>query len=619
MPLLLTMKKLYILLLSCGLVYSACSQQKYSTEVEEQIRQVENSICGRVIIEGESQNILERMKVYNVKGLSVAVVHNYKIVWAKGYGWADEKEKRPVTAETLFEPGSISKSLNSLGVLKLVQEKKLDLDTDINTYLKSWKFPYDSVSHEKKITLRQLLSHSAGLTVHGFPGYDRKDKIPTVPEVLDGKKPANTPAVRSFMEPGVKFQYSGGGTTITQLIIKDVTGQAYDTFMYENVLKPIGMVNSSYSQPPSADKQKLCATGYYPNGNAVNNKFHVYPEQAAAGLWMTPSDLCNYIIETQLAYEGRSAKVLNQEMTKLRLTPYKDISSALGCFMEERKSDPKQKESTMYFQHGAGNEGFCGFTFGSLDGQGNGIAVFTNHQNTPLLFELINSVARVYKWKDFPGMPETRKQVDVSEKSGQKYLGVYQAAPNTFTHLVKKEDGYYQFAEGSYNKMYFTSDTSYFNKEFQNEKYFIADKNGNVTGYKRLMNGQWLAPHIRLTEPVIDTLKGSEDFFNTISWHLIESKESAEALKYLKRAFDFYPNSLSLKGNQAHAYLLKGDYDQAIEIYRANMGKIIWEDLQWEKMIQNDLLYFKNQGLYTKLMDKVFADLKIKMPAGFKD
>ena len=117
-------------------------------------------------------------------------------------------------------------------------------------YLTSWKFPYDSVSNNKKITLAQILSHSAGLGVHGFPGYDLLAKIPTVPQVLDGVPPANTSAVRSEMEPGLKFQYSGGGTTIAQLIVSDVAKQPYDVYMYANVLKPMGMVNSFYTQPP---------------------------------------------------------------------------------------------------------------------------------------------------------------------------------------------------------------------------------------------------------------------------------------------------------------------------------------------------------------------------------
>src|SRR5436190_5789854 len=163
-------------LLLSGIV---CAQPTYPKTPEELVKEVENNITGRLIVEGEKpQTIQERMAYHNVKGLSIAVIENYKVAWAKGYGWADESEKRPVTAETLFEPGSISKSLNAIGILKLAQDKKVDLYTDINSYLTTWKFPYDSVSKGKKITLAQILSHSAGLTVHGFPGHDPKGPIP---------------------------------------------------------------------------------------------------------------------------------------------------------------------------------------------------------------------------------------------------------------------------------------------------------------------------------------------------------------------------------------------------------------------------------------------------------
>ncbi len=158
------MKKLISILILFYSFTQALSQTTYSKEIEEQIKQFENNLSGRVIINGKADNILDRMAYYNVKGVSIAVIDNYKVIWAKGYGWADEKEKRPVTPSTLFMPGSISKSFNAVGILKLAQEKKLDLNTDINNYLQSWKFPYDSVSKGKKITLMHLLSHSAGLS-----------------------------------------------------------------------------------------------------------------------------------------------------------------------------------------------------------------------------------------------------------------------------------------------------------------------------------------------------------------------------------------------------------------------------------------------------------------------
>jgi len=233
------------------------TQSRYSPETEERIKLVENNL-------GD---------------------------WVKGYGWADVDEKRPVTEKTLFQAASISKSLNGVGVLKLVQDGKLDLYTDINQYLKSWKFPYDSVSGGKPITLSALLSHTAGLTIHGFPGYAQGDTLPSVQQVVDGQKPANTEAVRSFIEPGTCVVYSGGGTTITQQIVTDVTGRPYDEYMQKNVIDPMGMKSSSYRQPPAGTDTSLLATGYKADGTRVDGKFHIYPEQAAAGLWTNPTDL----------------------------------------------------------------------------------------------------------------------------------------------------------------------------------------------------------------------------------------------------------------------------------------------------------------------------------------
>jgi len=296
--------------------------QSPAGEVQERIRKVENSLSPDVVY-GDTiplANLLQRMKTTNTKGLSIAVINNYQIEWAKGYGWADEGEERKVTTNTRFQAASISKSLNSLGILKLVEEGKLDPAADINNYLRTWKFPYDSVSKNKKINTYQLLSHTAGLGIHGFPGYKATASLPSLSEMLDGKQPANTKAVRSVFEPGVKYQYSGGGTIISQMLLMDITGRDYAEYMQAEVLTPLGMSNSFYRRPSPTDKE--LATGYYRTGKPVSTKYHVYPEQAAASLWTTPTDLANYIIECQLAYEGKSNKVLSPALMKTRMRPF---------------------------------------------------------------------------------------------------------------------------------------------------------------------------------------------------------------------------------------------------------------------------------------------------------
>lgn len=601
------MKKTALLVLFLINISFLEAQNAYTQEVEEQIKQFESSLSGRVILKEKGRYTLaDRMAYYNVQGLSIAVVHDYKVVWAKGYGWADKKEHKPVTPETLFEPGSISKSLNAVGLLKLVQDHKLDLHTDINTYLISWQFPYDSISHGKKITLAQLLSHSAGLTVHGFPGYDLTASIPTVPQILDGQSPANTPPVRSAFEPGTRFQYSGGGTTISQLMLMDVTGQPYDAYMYENVLKPMGMVNSFYTQPAPEARRALCASGYLPSGRQVPHKFHAYPEQAAAGLWMTPTDLCQYIIETQLAYSGRSAKVLNQEMTKLRLTPYNDASSALGVFIENR-------HGTLYFQHSAGNEGFCGQYYGSLE-SGDGVAVFLNTNSYDILPEVVNSIATVYQWKNFYD-PVYRETVNVPENIQKKYAGVYLVNGDKFTCILKKKDGYYLYADGTYAPMLYTSDTEFFNTEFPTEKRFVKGASGSITGYERMAEGQMLAPASKVMDP--DTLNGSADFFNELGWVLLENKYFTEAIQYLKRGLALHPESLYIAGNLAHAYLFHGEYQAALDIYTAHKGAYLSPAFTWEDMINQDFVYLYQTGLNEKLMKRMLSDLAMDIPDDF--
>jgi CubicO group peptidase (beta-lactamase class C family) len=249
-----------------------------------------------------------------------------------------------------------------------------------------------------------------------------------VPQILNGEKPANTKKVKSLFAAGTKFKYSGGGTTITQLMLQDVTGEDYAAFMEREVLKPMGMEHSSYRQPP-ADTTDL-ATGYYENGKPVKGKYHVYPEQAAAGLWTTPSDLARYIIECQLALQGKSSKVLSQAMMQKRMTPYIDSNAALGVFMEK-------KGSQQFFNHNGGNEAFLCTSYGSVEG-GNGVVIMVNGENFSVIGEMLNSVARVYQWDGF-FKPTFNKLVTIPLDTLQLYTGDYLLMKDTIT--LKIYDG----------------------------------------------------------------------------------------------------------------------------------------------------------------------------------
>lgn len=596
------MKSTFIFIAFILFIFPAFCQLNYSPETLEKIKEVETNITGNLILNNDRPStILERMLKHNVKGLSIAVIHNYKIAWAKAYGWADEAEKKLMTTETLFEPGSISKSLNAVGILKLAQDKKVDLDADINTYLTSWKFPYDSLSNGKKITLAHLLCHTAGLSTHGFPGHDIHESMPTVIQVLDGDKPAVTPAVRSMFEPGLKFQYSGGGTTISQLILTDVTGQSYDSWMYENVLKPIGMVNSTYAQPPAKEKQHLCASGYSRDGSPVSNKFHVYPEQAAAGLWMTPSDLCHYIIDMQLAYEGKSSNVLSPEMVKLHLTPYNNGPTAMGTFIQDH-------DGALYFEHGAGNDGFCGDFYGSL-ADGYGVVIFLNNEEGAILNEVINSVAKAYDWKNFYRAPRHKKSIDVSGEIVSTYEGIY-VFENSWAAIGKQENEYKFFTSQVYVDMHFSTPTLFFNEEFLAEKEMIIDADGKITGYKRTVEGKAYPNATKVTNP--DTLTLDKTRFEEIAWYLMENKKFREASAYFRRGTELYPEDLNMAINLGHSYLYSNKYKSAIAIYRSHLTESVRPGYTWKDLLQDDLAYFTRKNYDVKVFDKIFKKLRIK-------
>ena len=476
------MRLLFLILVTC--VTLSCHSQQQN--LQDRIKAVENHLAPDLVF-GDSLpklNLQKQMETYGINGLSIAVIKDYKLDWARGYGWADLEEKRPVTINTRFQAASISKSINSLALLKLVEQGKIDLDTDINTYLQSWQFPYDSLSKNKKITLANLLSHTAGISVHGFRGYTVTEERPTVVQILDGVKPANSKAVRSLFEPGLKFQYSGGGTTITQLLLTSITGKRYEEYMQQEILKPLGMSNSFFTQPPAAGTSELATA--YTNGKAINGKYHVYPEQAAAGLWTTPSDLAKYIIETQLAYKNKSAKILNAVSTQKRLTPYIDSNAALGVFIVKKGDD-------RYFNHNGGNEGFLCTSYGSLEG-GNGVVIMINGDKYSIIPEVLNSVARVYGWKDFY-KPVFKSVYYPPKDTLSKYTGNYLLFKDTISinfcgeTLCVRQNG--QPASGF--KLIFTSSTEFSIPEIPNASIRMLFKEGKVSSFELTQGGTFIA------------------------------------------------------------------------------------------------------------------------------
>jgi CubicO group peptidase (beta-lactamase class C family) len=335
----------------------------------------------------------ERMAQLHVHGVSIAVVHQGRMEWAKGYG-VRQIGGDPVDADTLFQAGSISKPLAAMGALRLVQEGKLRLDKNVNDSLTSWKLPPSAAAPGAVVTLRELLTHTAGLTVHGFPGYAAGAPVPTLIQVLNGEPPANTPAIRLDSVPGENWRYSGGGYTVMQQLVIDTVKEPYPQFLHDAVLAPMGMSHSTYQQPLPSSLLSHAAMPYNEDGTAVEGGPHTYPEMAAAGLWTTPSDLCRYIIEMQQSLKGTSNPVLSPSMTRQMLTAGTG-GWGLGLHIGGSSADP-------WFSHNGANAGYEN-AFAGYETNGDGAAVMTNAQGGGRLAqEVMRAIANTYDWPNWP-------------------------------------------------------------------------------------------------------------------------------------------------------------------------------------------------------------------------
>jgi len=354
--------------------------------VESQVPPVE--IAGEAPI---ALTIQQWMDTFKVSGLSLAVFDQHEIVWAKTYGVKQAGSSDPVTLDTLFQAGSISKPVTAMAALHFVEAGRWTLDENINDRLISWKVPENEFTKEQKVTLRRLLSHTSGTTVHGFPGYAVNQPVPTLVQVLNGETPANTPPVRVDLVPGTKERYSGGGTTIVQLMMVDQLRKPFPQIMMETVLQPLGLQHSTYEQPLPADRAARAATGTYADGKRVEGRWHIYPEMAAAGLWTTASDLARIAIEVSKAHAGTSARVLSQAMTKQMLTEQVP-GTGLGYGLGPGKNQ---------YRHNGADEGFQAYLT-AFAHTGSGVVIMANSDNGFMIFDLIaSSVAKEYRWTSF--------------------------------------------------------------------------------------------------------------------------------------------------------------------------------------------------------------------------
>ncbi len=463
----------------CTIVLGTLSAQT-PPALEQRIQRIQDAIPPAVMVKGESAStvkLTDRMAALHVPGVSIAVIHDGKIEWARGFGVTGIGGP-PVTPNTLFQAASISKPVTAMAVLRLVQSGKLNLDADVNQYLKTWKIPANAFTERAKVTLRELLTHTAGLTVHGFPGYASDAPLPTLAQILNGEKPANSAAIRVDTEPGTLWRYSGGGYVVAQQLLQDVTGEPFPKLMHDTVLQPIGMASSTYEQPLPKNRLAEVALPYRGDGQPVPGGPHVYPEMAPAGLWTTPSDLARYAIEVQRSLSGASNHVLSANMVREMLTPglnHQGLGPGTG-------GDAKRP----YFTHGGANEGYrCNLV---AYNQGDGVVIMTNGDNGgQLASEVLRSVAREYGWPDF--QPVERTITEVDPKILDSYAGAYQGSNGVFTVTRQGDQLFVQLTGQPKFPMFSKSAREFFLKVVDAQIAFEVDAQGRATQLTLHQNG----------------------------------------------------------------------------------------------------------------------------------
>ncbi len=333
------------------------------------------------------------LKQFNVPGVSIAIIKDFTVVATYVYGVADVETGAPVTPETMFQAASISKPVAAMASLRAVQDGRFALDQDINTILTSWKLPDEGFVKARRVTPRSLMSHTSGTgDAFGFPGYAPGAPLPSVVQLLDGvQPPSNLRPVRLERAPLTGYEYSGGGVLIQQLALMDAAGKPFEQIARDWVLDPIGMTNSTFAQPLPPQREKQAARAHDRAGARMGDPWHVYPEQAAAGLWTTPTDLAKFAIEVQLALLGRSNRVLSQTTAREMVTPVGVGPFAVGFQIA------KDGEG-WYFSHGGSNWDFQA-TLVAHRVNGYGAVIMTNGDNGgALIGRLRRMIQQEYAW-----------------------------------------------------------------------------------------------------------------------------------------------------------------------------------------------------------------------------
>jgi len=462
--------------------FPGCNTQKSLTK--KRIKAVEKSLLESASIKGmplKKMKLAERMSYYRVPGLSLAVINNYCIEWAKAYGIKEASSSELVTTETLFQGGDLSQPVTALAALALTEKGVFDLDENINRYLKTWKIKTNRYSEKTPVTLRHLLSHSSGANLPELSGYEPGDPLPEIQQLLDGKNPAFNPPFDIVSEPGSKIRLSWGGYAVIQLLLTNSQKDPFSKIMERTVLAPLNITSSTFAATPQAPLEHEAASGHLREGQPLDGKWLNYPAQAASGLWTTPTDMANFILAIINTAMGKTQSVISPQTARIMLTPQTG-NQGLGFSIDDI-------DDNLNINIKGGTEGFQAYMI-LYPQKGQGAVLMTNSTNGQFLIEeMLRSISLTYEWPHF--QPNIKPLYRLDPSIYEEYVGRYEVNPD-YILTVTYED-YYLIIQPSGQaptKFFVENHTTFFSTSPYIQIFFNKDAQNRVISLTLRQAGQ---------------------------------------------------------------------------------------------------------------------------------
>lgn len=585
-----------IILIFFFILFQSCTEKSNENTSVDLINKVENGLTTRTHIAGDSTwSIEDRMEHYGIPGVSIAVIHNGEIAWTKGYGVVNKESKAPVTDQTLFQAAATSMPVTAYGALRLVEQKGLDLDENVNSYLKSWKVPDNEFTNQEKVTIKNLLNHSAGIHPRGTGSYSIDETIPSLTEILNGTYPATNEPITVNKEPNESVRFAYASYVPIQQMMLDVYGKTFPEIMHELVLQPLEMNNSTFNQSLTAEQLTKVATGYLQDGSMVKGGRNIQPAMASNGLWTTPEDYAKLLTNVQQALRGNPTNGLSKDLTELMGTPY-GVSNSGWSFTLGLGFQLLNKEGDIYLRHHGWNTGFYAEILAHRD-KGYGVVVMTNSTFPEFNAEVMRSVAMAYEWSNYVPVHH-RVQIEPSSvddiigryQSDDVIVEIYQKENQLFyknildehgVELIKVSDSLFvrrnsglfiQFEQGSederLNLQYLSRNDraiiSSLAKVANDEKHPVEflledDFENALIAYKDLMERN-------PTHPMV-----TEYYINDIGYDFFHADRMTLSLNTFKVNMMLYPDSYKVYDSYAEACMKAGETDLAIANYTKSL------------------------------------------------